>query len=481
MHKNKILIFIDHDLVIRHFIKSGVFREVESEFDTKYVFHCEPGASYTGIFHDVSSLGLQHVLQFELPRRRMGAWYPLYAVTALRKQLGTENFGPLRQRIAETIGKGGGWRSWRYVALGLPGAYQAFRWLQLRKMGVYEPLAELIRNERPDIILHPSLLAGYFINELGPIANELGIPFVAMMNSFDNPSQKAVCSSLPDKLIVWGPQTREHAIRFMGMPPDSVEVFGAAQFQIYRKPVTESDAELRALFQVPADVPIVLYGGVSKRVDETRHLKLLDEAITSGAVAPCHILYRPHPWRTRLSRGEEDFFSQKFKHVTMDPHLVERYKGIVQEPNIALFMADYDVLRKLMVLIDAAISPLSTLMVEVILHQKPVLSFFPQEDLENKYGEAATTNISFRLAHFRGFFDSPGVHRCNEASKLVEALNKLLEEAKNPAIADALKKHADYYAEMSGPPYGQRLCQLVQDLTSEKRSGNIRPVPEMVD
>ncbi len=466
--KKKALIFIDHDLLIRHFIHSGVFREIEDDFDVTYVFHTDSTTDKAAIYTDVSKLNVGRYLRFEIPRKRMGTWYHLYAATVLRRHLGKRSFTPRRKTIAATVGEGGNWRSWVYAALGLPGLFQLFRYFYLRRMGVYAPLRELIMTERPEIVFCPSILSGYFINEIGPITREFGIPFVALMNSFDNPSQKAVCTELPDKLVVWGPQTRDHAVQYMGMPAKDVEVFGAAQFQIYRKPVTETRAELCAIFGVPSGLPIVLYGGVSKGVDETRHLKLLDEAIAKGEIAPCHILYRPHPWRTRLSLGEQDFFGETFAHVSMDPHMADYYRGIVKDPSPILNLADYDVTRKLMALISAAISPLSTLMLEAMMHRKPVLSFFSREDIEKKYGDAADSGVAFRLAHFDGFFDAPGVHRCSDAGDLANAVNRLLVEARDPAIAEALGRHAARYVIMDGPTYGQRLRQLAARLTSSR-------------
>lgn len=466
MNRKKVLVFIDHDLTIRHFVQSGVFNELETKHDVRYVFHEDSTSEKAGIFTDIGQLGIENYRLLSLPRRRMGSWFNLYAVTALRRQIGTKHFGPLRKIIGFTVGGGrrGQRRAWAYAALGTPGVYHLFRYIYLKRMGIYAPLLELIRNEKADILLHPSILAGYFINELGPIAQKLGVPFVAMMNSFDNPSQKSVCTVPPDKLVVWGPQTKDHAIRYMGLRPEAVEIFGAAQFQIYRKPVSESEAELRRMFQVPPDVPVILYAGASMGVNETRHLKLIDEVIASGSVRPCHVIYRPHPWRSRLNDGEEDFFGTRFSHVSMDPHMADRYRGIVSQPDRALYLADYDVTRKLMALVSGAVSTLSTLMLEVVLHHKPVLSFLPTEDDDKGYNQQYLYDLSLQLAHFDGFFDAPGVHRCSEISALANALSTLLVDAQDPSIADALRRHAAYYAVMDGPTYGERLRDLVDRL-----------------
>ncbi len=462
MTRKRVFVFVDYDILIRHFVLNGTFAEVERDHDVTYVFHQDHTSDKKGIYVDVDSLGLKQVLRCDVPRKRMGSWFKLFAVTVLHRQMGTPNFAPRRERLASQV-QGGWWRTWIMAFFALPLIYPIYRRIWLRKQGVWEPLEDFLRQHRPDIVLMPSLLAGYFINDLVIAARRQRIPTVVMMNSWDNPSQKAVVTAQPDRLVVWGEQTRRHAEEFMGISPDRVEMFGAAQFQVYRKPVTETDAELRAMFGVPSDVPIVLYGGVSKSVDESRHLKLIDDAIEDGRIEPCHILYRPHPWRAHLTDGEKDFFELGLKHVTMDPHMADYYRHVASSPDPAMNMADYDVTRRLMALISCMVTSLSTLMLEVIMHGKPVLMFFPQRDMETKFG--AFNMITLRLAHFHGFFDCIGTNRCMDEAGMPEAMNNLLAQSRDPKIREAVLAHARTYVVLDGPGYGERLAQLVDEMT----------------
>jgi hypothetical protein len=463
--KQKILVYLDFDILVRHFILSGTFAALERDYDLHYIFHRDSTDPKRKMHVDVDLLGLRNYEWCEVTRQRMGSWFKLFAVTLLHNQMGRANFWPLRQRLA-SIMTGGNWRTWIFAVFALPGIYPIYRRRYLAHQGTDPVIREQIEQHQPAIILMPSLLTGYFINDVIIIAKEQGIPVVAMMNSWDNPSQKAVVTAQPDKLIVWGDQTRAHAIEYMAMPPEDVLAFGAAQFQVYRKTVTETDSELRAEFGVPEGRPVVLYGGVSKSVNETRHLKMLDDAIEAGNIEPCHIVYRPHPWRECLVEGEDDFFALALKNVTMDPSMVEYYRHIAETPDPALFMADYDKTRRLMALITCAISPLSTLMLEVIMHGKQVMMFFPRIDMETKYGPF--NRISLRLAHFKGFFDSDGVTQCMEQAELPEAVNTMLRQADDPKIRRRLLEHASHYVDMSEPSYGERLHDLIDELTGHR-------------
>jgi hypothetical protein len=457
--RKKALVFIDHDLIIRHFIKSGAFRELERAYDVTYVFNDDPDTDKKWIQTDLASLGLGRYAVTQVPRRRMGSWYKLFAVTVLHNQRGTPNYPGRKRLFVETVG----WvRAQALTLLSLPGIYSLVRRRFIRKQGLFGPLLDFIEGEAPDILIQPSILTGYYINELVLLSKELGIPYVVLMNSWDNPSQKAGATGHPDKLVVWGEQTRRHAIEYMHMPPEDIRMFGAAQFQVYRRPVRESDAELRALFKVPDGKPIVLYAGVSKSINETRHLRLLEEAIERGAVPDCHILFRPHPWRGGLVEGEEDFFAVRFKHVSMDPFLEDYYRRVVAKPSTKFEMADYEITAKLLKLVSGTISSLSTILLETLLHGKPVVSFLPAEDRRRKYGRTA---LNVRLAHFAGLWGRPGFIDCFDDAGLPAALKRLLEQAADPGCRERIRAAASDFVVMDGPSYGERLVALADEMT----------------
>jgi len=85
-------------------------------------------------------------------------------------------------------------------------------------------LDALLEDERPDVIIHPCVLEGAFLNDLIVATQARGIPFVVIMNSWDNPSTKQAMAGSPDYLLVWGEQTKRHAIEFVGV---AIGTFGA--------------------------------------------------------------------------------------------------------------------------------------------------------------------------------------------------------------------------------------------------------------
>lgn len=456
----KALVFIDHDMIVRHFVLSGAFAEIERTFDVTYVFNDDTSTHKKWLTVDVHSLHLPRVLVTHIPRVRMGSWYKLYAITVLHLQRGTPNYLGRRERMADI----NGWpRTVYYDILSRYPIYPLVRRRLLKELGVYEPLSELIRSEAPDLLIQPTQLNGYYINELQLLSEKLGIPFLVLMNSWDNPSQKAAATGMPTKLAVWGEQTKDHAIRYMRLPPERISVLGAAQFDLYRTPVRESDDELRSQFGVPQGKPIVLYGGVSKSIDETRHLRLLEDGIRSGVIRDCHVLYRPHPWRGGLVEGEENFFDADFRHISMDPHMEPYYRRVVNRPEVAFDMADYEVTKKLLQLVSGTISTMSTIQLETALVGKPSISFMPTRDMETKYGKS--TAIGFRLAHFQGLWECPGIEICPSDEGLPAAVNRLLDRAGDAALCDTIRNHArTMYVDLSGETYASKLRDLAASM-----------------
>lgn len=461
LFNKKALIFIDHDLIVRHFIKSGAFRELEQQYDVTYVFNVDESTEKKWLFSDVDKLGLRRVLRTGITRARMGSWHKLFATSVLHNQRGTSNYRPRKQLVAEVNGR---LRTEYYTLLSLPGIYTLFRRRFLARQGIYQPLADLIREEKPDIVIHPTVLAGYYVNELPFICKSVGIPLVMLMNSWDNPSVKALGTSYPDKLVVWGEQTRRHAIEYMRIPEKDVLSFGAAQFQIYREPVKESDAELRAMFKVPEGMPILLYGGANKGAHESKYLKLLDDLIETGAVPRCHVIYRPHPWRGELADGEIGFFDLECRHLSMDPFMEPYYRRVTTNGQFGIEMADYTITRKLLHLVSAVISPLSTILLEATILGKPVLMFFPSNDLTEK--NARQTQLGLKMVHFQDFWGALGVNVCDQESAFAEECRRLLRQAADSAICEGLVRHAKHFVELEGPSYGERLLRLANELTT---------------
>ncbi len=449
----KALVFIDLDLIVRHFVSNGEIRKLEECFDVTYVFNEQPDADpeQRQLNIDHRSLGLPKVRTVQISRKRHGHWYPLYAATALAYQRGTENYDHRRYLVWSHVKSEKHVR--RFERLSHPLVFPWFKRLFLAAMGLHKPLLELIDSEAPDILVYPSTLNGPFLAELARIAPRRNLPLIVLMNSWDNPSSKAFPVEGIAHLVVWGEQTREHAETYMRVPRERIHTFGAAQFEIYRRPVPESRAELARMFGVPADARIAVYAGIWSGGHETTYLRELDAIAASGRLGNLHIIYRPHPWRGPLGDGEIDFFALGLEHVTMDPTMADYYRECVERGRRSLFMADYAQTARLLALADITLSPMSTISLESILVGKPSVLLLAHDTLPDlmktppvRYGELCALD---------------GAVTCEELPALEAACAEALRRAGDPDATAAMARQRDYLVVLDGPGYMERVADLV--------------------
>lgn len=459
--RKKALVFLDFDALVRHFVMSGAFAELEKAFDVVYVVHDDPASAKKNFTVDLAQFGCTNVRVCPVPRRRMGLWHLLYIATVLRLQRGRSAYAYRRLLSVQQIGER---RTRLFELLSLPGIYTIYRAIFIAAMGVAPEMTRLLDDEKPDILIQPSFLTGPFVNELIRASATRKIPYMLLMNSWDNPAVKAVCTGQPDRLVVWGEQSKQQAIEFMGMEPARIAVFGAAQFDVYRTPPPQTRDELAAEFGVPADKRVVVYAGSGAGWYETAYLERLDRmAQPGGALADCHILYRPHPWRGPLGEGERDFFDLGLRNVTMDPHMREHYlRQIRVEGGRGMYLADYAITNRLLTLADAVVSPLSTMLLEAALMGRPILIFAPPRDLK--------LDVDKNQPHFRDLVLWPEINRCFDDATFEDACAAMRAQIGDASVAAKLRERSRDFVVLDGPTYAERLAKEAVALVGRPRS-----------
>lgn len=464
----KILVFVDHDITIRHFLHSHVFGELVRQHDVVFVF---PEVGHKRVTSDLSllDLGNAQVCHLSVLTERLKIWQGLMLADMLRWRPDS-HYAAMRRFHRHAVGPRA---AMIFSVLALPGIFQIFRaWSHSRiKTMPYRDMDDLLDQERPNAIIHPSVLAGVFINDLVTASCVRGIPLVVIMNSWDNPSTKRAMAGQPDWLLVWGPQTHAHAVKYLGMPPERVICFGAAQFDLYRKPPRIDRNEFCRLHDIDTAAHIVLYAGSSKGTDEFSHLCALDKAIERGELDNSVVVYRPHPWGDG-GKGGARILDHPWRNVRIEQTMrgyLERVKAGVG----GITTPDYHDTHDLLSAVDALVSPLSTIIIEGALHGKPVLCFLPEEDDK-------TSHYAFALplTHFDDFFAEPAFLIARGESWLVPAVSSLLDKVGDDDFGQALRLACEHFVSSFDQPYGERLVRFLEgaisvptDRTSRVRNG----------
>ena len=447
----RIAVFIDHDIMVRHFILSGVLPRLEARHDVVFVFPDR----HKRVKTDLGALPIRRHRTIPISDARAYDYRRLYVATVLRRMRRTRDKAPLFRFWREALGRDAYWESWLHS---WPGLYERYRRRMLARIGDNAPLDALLREERPDVIVHPTVLEGLFVSDLVRAGQALDIPTVYLMNSWDNPAVKAMMLGAPDRLVVWGEHSRQLAHERLDMPLDRVVPLGAAQLDVYRTTPREDSATYRRRLGVPEGHRLLLYAGSSKGLNETAHLLRLEQAIASGDLPRTTVLFRPHPWRGKPA-GEADFFAQPWKHVMMAPDMADYYRKS-RTGEVDFHLADYADTHVTLSAVDAVISPLSTILLEAAMHGKPSVAYLPDEDMRTN--SALFTMV--RTVHFRVFFEKLDCIQCGTPEALVADTRRLLDQAGDPAFAERIRRQSEFFVALPLRPYAEVLEDLLQGL-----------------
>jgi hypothetical protein len=445
----KILVFIDHDIVIRHFILSGALGDLVRRHEVVFVF---PEEGHRRVQLDPARLALgAPYRRLAVPSERLRLWQHLSLSHKLRWRAG-RHAAAARRLERKMIG---GKAALIFGALALPGLHML--WTEHLEQRVrrqdFPAFGHLLAEERPDVMLHPSVLSGLFINDIIAFGRRHSIPTVVAMNSWDNPCTKRGAVDQPDWLLVWGEQTRQHGIDLVGMAPERVAVLGAAQFDAFSEQPRVGRAEFCRRHDIDPGNAVLLYAGASKGTDEFADLRDLDDAIEAGTLRHVAIVYRPHPWGAGGKDGAR-IVKHPWRHVRLDCTM-RQYLEDLQRGGPSISTPDYRNTHDLLCAVDAVVSPLSTMLLEAALHGKPALCFLR---------DAASWRFRWALSlrHFEEFFAEPAFRLERDAAQLTPAVLSLMKEARDPSTAARYRAAAASFVTSFDRPYAERLAEFIE-------------------
>ncbi|NIY75430.1 hypothetical protein HED22_07230 [Thalassospira sp. HF15] len=454
----RIQIYVEHDIVVRHFVYSGVFeRLIERGHDVSLILP-DNAPKRISTFPNDRQTSL-HVETVPMHPGRRTIWKKLFLLEKFRYR-----FDPAALNTKKAYAKLQHWKANILFSLfALPLVRQFYIRLQIARLSrlADTELFRKLEDEQPDLVVHPSVLDGVFFDDLISFCGELGIPLINIMNSWDNPSIKHGAVNNPDCLLVWGRQTHQHAVKYMGMRPENVKTFGVAQFDVYRNPPRISKAEFCAKHGLNEDCRILLYAGSSKGTDETAHLHMIDEFIDQGDLPPMKVIYRPHPWGNGGANGE-GVLEQKWKHVVIESSMVE-YLQSVKKGTARIFLADYRDTHDVLSNIDFLISPLSTIILEAALHGKPAMCYMPVDEKEATHFQAVKD-----MPHFDDLFQMDVFPKAFGESELRDGLAKLIELSEKVDTQVKLAKACNHFIEPFDQSWANRFTDFVEEYAARK-------------
>jgi hypothetical protein len=290
---------------------------------------------------------------------------------------------------------------------------------------------------------------------------------LVLQSGWDNLSSKGIIHHAPAFLGCWGPQSKRHARRIQQVPSPALLNLGAPHYEFLRPVPAAEVRELRRTLGVPDDARLLLFGGSFRQFDETSALRRLDEAVDSGRFGAVKILYRPHPWRADR-QDEDDFFQQPWKHVIFDPDMRERYIRARREPGYlkrAVPMYDMAYLARVLSAADAVISPMSTLLLEALIMERPTMAI-AFSDAKHRHNPGVTS----QMTHFKEAQRSGAFVWCRDNRRLEADLGTLLAPGWMARTAERRRRLLGDVVERGPGTYAERLAELSHSVIEPKAS-----------
>lgn len=174
------------------------------------------------------------------------------------------------------------------------------RWIERKS-----PLRHLIREGNFDVVLCPSNAGGSIDTDIAAMTGTSGqsTKTVLLIDNWDNLSSKYVMPYHPNLVVVWGEQTKFHAISIQNLKPKQVMALGTPRFSFYFN-TTSNDAKNEKTFQIiRKSMPkkYALFLGSQTFWDENSTLKKI-RSILETKFPDLQLVYRPHPWRETFGK-----------------------------------------------------------------------------------------------------------------------------------------------------------------------------------
>jgi CDP-glycerol glycerophosphotransferase (TagB/SpsB family) len=459
---NYILIFIPNTNELQRFIYAGAFNELAKKHRLHYVLPSDDAAKMRAAAPDV--LTAENTSELTIPPERFTKWSNLFQAACVHLSYKSTSFA-IRANVTVESSKLlkvmpiDMWRPFqrmtqRLLRVRMPhimqrvlkkinnvllnasehpqqfalihnDKYDAYVSEVISSMPPLQEITDLFNRFKPLYCIVPTSLLDIFCNDVVLSCNKEQVTCVLLQSGWDNLSSKGILHQKQVYLGCWGPQSSRHAESIQEINIGHTANLGSPHYEFLQQVSAEEKQRIRSELGVSPEDKLVLFGGSFRQFDETSILKLLDKQIEDGKLGRVKILYRPHPWRA-ARQHEDNFFDQQWRHVIFDPDMRERYqreqkeKGYIKR-HVPIFDMAY--LSQILSAVDAVISPMSTLLVEAMIMEKPTMAI-AFGDSKHKHNPSVTS----QMTHFAELRNSEALIWCDSEKNFLRDCVGLLQQ-----------------------------------------------------
>lgn len=265
-------------------------------------------------------------------------------------------------------------------------------------------------------------------------AQQLKIPTSTFIFSWDNLASKGRMLGTFDYFLVWSHLMQSELLYFYPMvKKDQVKVVGTPQFEPYVMAKYKSTAEaFYAQFQLDANLKTICYScaDISIGANDAVVIKSIANAIRNNAIkTPVQLLVRTSPAEddSRFKSIREEFPEIRWNVpqwiLTRENHTESWSQRVPSE-------GDVKDLRSLLENVDLNINMCSTMSLDFMLFDKPVINTVFGNPENGLYNDQRFLNFG----HFKRVVESQSVTIAKNETELITQINQALENPKERTV-----------------------------------------------
>lgn len=312
-----------------------------------------------------------------------------------------------------------------------------------------EAIARLV-SDRPSLLVVTGPFQ-YHQPAVVAAAKKLGIPTLAFIPSWDNPSTKNRMVFRYDGYIVWSESEKRDLHHFFPHSRDvPVYVVGAPQFDSFfddRFRLTRP--EFCAREGLRPDLPVIVHAlGSPNFLQEYHAAVFLAERVAQGDLGDVQLIVRPHPMHD--DHRMQDVFRAFGPRVVVQESGDHPRDGIVQWVNTFRHA-------------DVVVNLASTVTIDAAIFDRPVINI-DYDPAPGQPKQALVNEVNHRWTHFKPIAESGAVWNVADPEQLVRALRGYLgspelHRSERAAIAKMVCGYLDGRS-------GERMAEAILDFAS---------------
>jgi hypothetical protein len=328
----------------------------------------------------------------------------------------------------------------------------------LRAKKSYANYRNALTQHSVDVLLFTHQRPPYLL-PLVAAARQLKLITAAFIFSWDNLASKGRMAASFDHYLVWSDLMKSELLQFYRrIKPEQIAVVGTPQFVPYVMPqYRSSKAEFHKKFALDPKRPTLCFscGDVSTSPNDPYYIEIIAQAIDSGVLPKLNLLVRTSPAESedRFEALKQQFSWIKWNHpkwpLLRSNHQENWSQRIPDE-------ADVLDLRAILAHSDLNINMLSTMSLDFMLHDKPVINPVMGQGDNGRGNDQRFLNY----AHIKHLTDSGA----SKIAKTSEALIKCMQEYLT-ADKDQSKRKA-FVDQQIGVPLNQTTDKILASLNS---------------